>query len=205
LNEGGVIDKVLGGFQLNTILRFGSGGPVTLVDPRGTLNRTARSTRQTVNSSLSNDEIKNLFGNFERDGVRYFINPDVLLITRNPNGSTTSRATQGFGQPTFPGQVFFNVEPGQTGNLGRGFINGPKQFNLDAALVKNIQLTEGTRIQLRAEAFNLTNRANFVFPSTTGDAQLLNINDQTFGQLTPDLTAANYVPRRLQFAFRFEF
>ncbi len=203
-NQGGAVDKLLGGFQISTLLRYGSGAPITLVDPRGTLNRAARSARQTANSSLSKDEIKNLFGNFTRDGQRYFINPDVLLITPTPNGdgTFTSLATQGIGQPTFSGQVFFNVEPGQTGNLERGFINGAKQFNLDAAIIKNIQFTEGTRVQLRAEAFNLTNRTNFFV------GQLLNINSDTFGQLTSDLSSQAQglqSPRRLQFAARFEF
>ncbi len=199
LDEGGAIDKIFGGFKLNTLLRLGSGPPVTITDTRGTLNRGGRSTRQTVNTSLTKDEIKNLFGNFDFQGQRFFINPEVLQITPNGDGTFTSQASLGFGQDTFAGQVFFNPEPGQTGNLERAFINGPKQFNLDAAIVKDIQLTEGTRIQLRAEAFNITNRVNFNY------GQFLDIGGTTFGQLDPDDTSGAYVPRRLQFAFRFEF
>jgi hypothetical protein len=202
LNQGGVVDRIFGGYQLSTILRYGTGRPITFVDPRGTLNRAARSTRQTPNTSLSKDELKNLFGDFTRDGVRYYINPDVLLITRNPNGSTTSLATRGFGQPAFDGQVFFNVGPGQTGNLERAVVNGPSNFNMDVGINKKIRFSETTFLELRAEAFNVTNRNNFLLPL------LIDVNSTTFGQLTPSLSTQSQAlesPRRMQFAVRFEF
>lgn len=202
LNEGGVVDKVLGGFQLSTIIRLGSGSPITLVDPRGTLNRTVRSTRNTVNSSLNKNEIKNLFGDFTRDGVRYFINPDVLQITKNSDGSTTSRLVD------FPGARFFRVPAGQTGQLERNIVNGPKQFNMDLSLLKNIRFTERYNLQLRAEAFNLTNRNNFLVTDPVVLTPLLNVNSDSFGQLSPGLSTQSQdlgSPRRLQFALRFEF
>ncbi|HEX8351808.1 MAG TPA: hypothetical protein VF611_02710, partial [Pyrinomonadaceae bacterium] len=202
LNEGGAVDKLIGGFRLTTILRYGSGRPITIVDPRGTLNRAARSTRNTANSTLSKDEIKNLFGDFTRDGVRYYINPDVLFITLNADGSTTSQATRGVGQPTFAGQAFFNVAAGQVGNMERAIVNGPNTFNMDVGLAKRINFSERTFIELRAEAFNVTNRNNFLLPL------LIDINSQTFGQLSPSLSTQGQgleSPRRLQFAIRFEF
>ena len=202
LNQGGVVDKIFGGYQLTTILRYGTGRPITFVDARGTLNRAARSARQTPNTSLSKDELKNLFGDFTRDGVRYYINPDVLLITKNANGSTTSQATRGFGQPTFDQQVFFNVGPGQTGSLERAVVNGPSNFNMDVGLNKKIRFSETTYIELRAEAFNVTNRTNFLLPL------LIDVNSTTFGQLTPSQSTQSQgleSPRRMQFAVRFEF
>ncbi len=153
-------------------------------------------------STLSKNELKNLFGDFTRDGVRYFINPDVLLITRNSDGSVTSQASRGFGQPAFPGQVFFNVAPGQVGNLERNFVNGPAVFNMDAGISKRIAFTENTSLQLRAEAFNLTNRNNFFL------LQQQSISATNFGQLSPDRSQqalSLQEPRRLQFAIRFEF
>jgi hypothetical protein len=204
LNEGGVMNQVFGGFRLTTILRYGSGRPITFVDPRGTLNRAARSPRNTASTTLSKDEIKNLFGDFTRDGVRYYINPDVLLITHNADGSTTSQATRGAGQPTFANQAFFNVGAGQIGNMERAIVNGPNQFNMDVGLSKRFGFGGESRryLELRAEAFNLTNRNNFLLPL------LVDVNSQTFGQLTPALSTQGQgldSPRRLQFAARFEF
>ena len=208
LSQGGVTDKLFGGFRLTTILRYGSGRPVTIVDPRGTLNRAARSPRNTANSSLTKDQIKDLFGDFERDGVRYYINPDVLSITQTVNPvtgavTTTSRATSGPGQQPFANQVFFNVPAGQAGKLERAIVNGPSNFNMDLGLSKRVSLGEGSRyLEFRAEAFNVTNRNNFLLPLQ------IDINSTSFGQLTPSLsTQAGGLesPRRMQFALRFEF
>lgn len=210
LSEGGVIDKVFGGFQLSTIIRVGSGRPITLVDPRGTLNRTARSARQTAVSTLTKDQIKNLFGTFTYHGplqdVLFYIDPSVLTITqtRNADGSvsTTSQATRGPGTAAFTGQVFFNAPAGQTGNLERAIVNGPTQFSMDLSLSKKIRFTETKRIEFRVEAFNVLNRNNFLLPL------LIDINSSTFGQLTngfSDQSQGLDSPRRLQFAFRFEF
>ena len=185
----GVISRVLGGWQLTTIIRAGSGAPITLVDARGTLNRAGRSGRQTPQTSLTQSQIKDLIGIFKRpDGV-FFINPSVI----NP---ATGRGAEGFGQPTFPGQVFFNNGPGQTGSLERAFINGPIFFNWDAGIYKNFKITERMRFQFRAELFNVLNRTNF-FASQFGT---LNINSTSFGRIV-----STFDPRIVQFAGRLEF
>jgi hypothetical protein len=192
LNQGGIVDKIFGGFELSGLVQAASGAPITFVDTRGTLNRGARSGRQTPFSNLTNDEIRALSGVFEANGNIYFINPSII----NSNG----QASGGFINPansntTFNGQVFFNVAPGQTGNVARTLINGPRQFNVNAALLKNIRFTESIRIQLRAEAFNLLNTVNFF-----NNTQFANINSTAFGQITSAAAA-----RQMQFAARFEF
>jgi hypothetical protein len=199
LNQGGVADKIFGGWEIAGLMQWTSGAPITFIDTRGTLNRTGRSGRQTPNTTLTNAEIRALGGIFEENGNIYFINPSVLLQTLNPaTGVYNSTASQGFGTAPFAGQVFFNTNPGQTGNMARAILNGPKYFNINASLLKNIRFTETMRVQLRAEAFNLLNNVNFIFASTTEQRQ--NINSTTFGQVT---SAA--APRIMQFAFRFEF
>jgi len=202
LNQSGVVDKIFGGFQVSSIIHIGSGRPVTITDARGTLNRTARSTRQTPNTNLSKAQVRDLFGRFNNNGVLYYINPSVLKITINPDGTQTSLATNGPGQPTFANQVFFNVPAGQTGNMERAFINGPKQFTMDAAIVKKIRFSESKLIELRMEAFNLTNHNNNLLPLQ------IDISSATFGQLTTSRSEQALgldSPRRMQFAIRFEF
>ncbi|MGD9590393.1 MAG: TonB-dependent receptor [Pyrinomonadaceae bacterium] len=189
LNYGGFSDVLFGGWELSGIMQWTSGSPVTIVDTRGTLNRTGRSGRQTAVTSLTNAQIAGLGGVYEANGRIYFINPAVI--------NATGRASEGFGSTPFSGQVFFNTAPGQTGNMGRAILNSPKFFNLDMALMKNFRFSETTRLQLRAEAFNVLNNVNFT-PPTSG--QLQSITSTTFGQIT-GTTAA----RTLQFAARFEF
>ncbi len=186
MNTNSWVDKIFGGWELSGIVQWDSGVPISFVDTRGTLNRAGRSGRQTANSSLNYNQIRDLFGYYEQNGRIYFIDPAILC----PNGA----ATNGFGQTPCAGQVFFNVEPGQTGNLGRAIINAPSFFNVDAALLKNFRFTERTRLQFRVEAFNALNRANFF------GAQIQNIASTTFGQIT----GANG-GRQMQLALRLEF
>ena len=139
---------------------------------------------------MTTDQIRDRLGIFEQNGNIYWIDPSIICS----NGA----ATTGFGQTPCAGQVFFNVEPGQTGNLGRAIINAPPFLNINAAMLKNIRLggeSSDMRFQLRVEAFNLLNNVNF-FPG----ASIQNINSTTFGQITSAGT-----PRVLQLAFRFEF
>lgn len=192
LNYGGGWDKLFGGWEISGLMQWQSGIPITFIDTRGTLNRTARSARQTANSNLSYDEIRALMGIFQQNvnGVDriYWIDPSIL------NSSGQASAGYSLLGTTHNGQVFFNVNPGQTGNLGRTVVNGPKYFNVNAAILKSIRFTETMRLQLRAEAFNLLNNVNFI-----PNAQFANINSTAFGQIT-----SAYGPREIQFAARFE-
>ena len=70
-----------------------------------------------------------------------------------------------------PDQYFdptaFELQPaGYFGNAGRGTISGPGFFNLDFSVKKNTQLTESTRLEFRAELFNILNHPNFGVVST---------------------------------------
>jgi len=79
------------------------------------------------------------------------------------------------------------------GDLGRNSLRGPGQVNLDLELAKTTQITERLSLQLRVEAFNVFNHAEFQNPD-------LNINSGTFGQIT-----STYDPRIIQLAARFQF
>jgi hypothetical protein len=204
----GGFDRLVGGWQVTSILQMATGAPITIADPRGTLTR--RNGRQTANSSLSKNQIKDLIGIYRTPCGVFFIDPAVIDLNHTAlangqcsqllTGGATGRGSRGFGEATFPGQVFFNVPPGQTGQLERAFINGPFFMNWDASLIKNIRITERTRFQLRFEAFNVLNRANFF----SGQFSTLNINSTNFGRITSTFTSSG-AQRVLQFAGRFEF
>ncbi len=198
LNKGGWQNQIFGGWQMTSIIRWSSGAPITITDARGTLNRTGRSGRQTALTSLSKSELKKLFGVFRTPNGVFFINPTAA--GRNPDGSIntagggTGRGSNGFGQNTFTGQVFFSNLPGTTSGLERAFLNGPSTFNWDASLVKNFSFTETMKLQLRAEAFNILNTVNFV------PGQFLDISSTTFGRMS-----STTAPRVMQFGARFLF
>ncbi len=208
------LDRLIGGWQVTSILRFDSEAPFSITDPRGTLNRAGRSGRQTANTNLNKDQVRALVGTFRTPCGVYFIDPRVInldltqcqqgLIRPRLAGTTAGVASLGFDQPTFPGQVFFNVAPGQRGNMEPNFMHLPWKFNWDASIIKNIKLTESVRFQLRAEFFNVLNRSNFAFTAANAQFTQANINATTFGRLL-GTSPVGSPARVIQFAGRLEF
>jgi outer membrane receptor protein involved in Fe transport len=75
------------------------------------------------------------------------------------------------------------VNPGNAlGNLGRNVVIGPGFSNVDFALVKNIKITERLTWQIRGDAFDLLNHANFNQPALNGAYPLA--SNTTVGVIT---------------------
>ncbi|HYP00778.1 MAG TPA: carboxypeptidase regulatory-like domain-containing protein [Pyrinomonadaceae bacterium] len=187
LNFDGFLGKLFGGFQLSGLYRQQSGRPIniltglgTTADPyRGTLNRSARSTVNTVNTTLSISELQ------ARTGL--FFNP----VTGRPQLFDPSLVgADGRANPAF----FQNPGAGQIGTLQQTPVSGPGFWNADMALIKRTKITEGTNIELRLEAFNVFNHTNFSV------AESQSINSSSFGRIS-----STFDPRILQFAFKFNF
>jgi hypothetical protein len=110
------------------------------------------------------------------------------------NGSATS-----IGYIQNP-SVFVN-QGAAFGDLGRNVVTGPGWSDLDLALVKNTRVTERFRLQIRADAFDTLNQANFTNPVTT-------VGSSTFGLIT---NGTRYAPgdfgtsRQLQLSMKLLF
>ena len=63
------------------------------------------------------------------------------------------------------------------GSLGRNALRGPGRANVDLSIAKNTKITETKQLELRFEAFNAFNHAQFTNP--TGE-----INSSQFGVVT---------------------
>src|SRR5262249_18923279 len=149
------MDHLVGGWQFNSIVKISSGAPFSFADPRTTFNRATFVTRQTATSPLTTSQLRALVGVFRNaDGTITLVNPSII-------DPTTGRLSTGPGTQPFQGQVLFNNPAGSMGNTARLAFDGPGYFDIDASLFKTIKLTEGVRLQLRAEAFNLLNHTNF--------------------------------------------
>ncbi len=195
LNQGGFVNKIIGGWQFTSIVQISSGVPISLFDINGTLNRTGRSARQTAVSNLTADELRALTGIFQQNGRIYYINPSVI----GPNGSAINGNLDATADSRFPGQVIFRAQQGQTGNLPRNFLDGPMYFNWDAGLIKNTKFGEKFNVQFRAEAFNVLNNTNFFIGENSA---IFDADSTSFGIISPTST---YSPRIMQFAVRLEF
>ena len=76
---------------------------------------------------------------------------------------------------------------------------GPTQTNVDMALLKDTRISEGTRMQFRAEVFNVLNHANFALPAAS--VFTASGRNATAGQITSTTTTA----RQIQFGLKFIF
>ena len=137
--------------------------------------------------------------------------PFTVALLPEVDNSNTGRSSLGFGandRPNVSGAAaadnqdpnrWFNTAAfsmpayGTFGNAGRNILEGPGYQNVNLALLKQVQLPGRTRLQLRAEAFNLLNRVNFDLPDNF-------FGSPTFGQI---LSAGS--PRHIQFGARFLF
>jgi hypothetical protein len=174
-------DALLGGWQMNGILRWNTGLPISTPfdDARWATNWNAQSNTVRISDIQTCPE----------RGGRLF-------------GCNTVEAYQSFR----------NAYPGEPGD--RNVFRLPGYFNLDMGVTKNFRLpwSENHKLQLRVEAFNVTNTQRMNSPDTgsrTGYG--LGLDPQTFTSLEDipinwaRFTSIQGAPRVLQFGIRYAF
>lgn len=178
-NFDGFLGHLFGGWQMNGIFEKRTGRPISFISGRGTLNRSARSGKNTATTTLSVEELKDSMGIFfdPVTGRPLVIDPRLI----GPDGRANP-------------QFFDHPLPGTTGTLHLTPVSGPGFWNFDFSMIKRTRLSERTNIEFRAEFFNVFNHTNFF----TGENQ--NITSATFGQVTD-----TFDPRIIQFAVKFNF
>jgi hypothetical protein len=82
------------------------------------------------------------------------------------------------------------------GNARRRFFSGPGMENLDATVSRSFLVKDDRSLELRAEAFNLFNHAQF-FGAAAVEG---NISSSSFGQAVSAMP-----PRLMQLALRYRF
>jgi len=140
------------------------------------------------------------------------LRPDVIGtpitgFSPSTNGSATSMTyIQNAG---LPGQTNVFVTQGTNGvplgfgNLGRNAITGPGFSDVDLSFVKNTRLKERLNLQLRFDAFDLLNHANFTNPGLTVAAGSTTNGLITGGTRAP--TGDFGSSRQLQLAMKLQF
>lgn len=170
-NDSRALDVLVGGWQINTLISMMSGSPFSVV--QGTApNLQAAGSGQYPNQIASEINILGGIG----AGNPYF-DRTVFGVNCTANCAWASEAGARFG------------------NAGRNNLIGPSFYNVDFGLFKTIAITERVKFQLRAEALNLFNHANFGNPQ--GD-----INNANFGYITSTVGIGE---RNIRFAARVSF
>ena len=89
--------------------------------------------------------------------------------------------------------AFAHPAPGTPANMAPGSVRGPGALIFNAGLSRLFPINERHTVELRAEAQNVLNRANFSDPTA-------NISSNTFGQIISTGSA-----RIMQFALKYSF
>jgi hypothetical protein len=119
--------------------------------------------------------------------------PGVSLIP--PGGSTIAEWIN----PA----AFAAPPPGTFGNTPRNVARGPGQWQVDLSVKKRMTLTEGLRLDFRAEVFNIFNHPQYGLPQAD-----LSAGPGVFGSIISSVISGPVgtgTPRQIQFMLRMTF
>jgi hypothetical protein len=158
------LSRIASGWRLSTIYRYATGAPLTVTNGGG------------ANQDLA------------RSGT------NVNAQTPNYTGVDVHADTSGRPQTFWLDRNAFSLPAvGTFGNLGTRSIRGVSQWDFDISLSRTFQVTEGHRLEARAEMYNVTNSFRPTNPTTA-------LNSPFFGQIRESRD-----PRIMQFALKYQF
>ncbi len=140
-DQNGVAGHLLGGWQLNSFFSLQSGSPFSPLngaDPAGALA-----------------SISGLVGN----AIRANLNTNLDLSNMTVEEIVRAGGLAG------PASLFRSVTAAQRiGNAGRNILRSDGINNVDIGILKNTQIGESQKLQIRADFFNATNSRDFGVP-----------------------------------------
>ena len=196
LNQGGLVDRLVGGFQVTGIHRYRNGPALTPFIAGG--QREFLQRLGYLGNLRPNVTGQPFYTNIPGGGVRYqYLNPAAFsrpLDYRAAPAFTLDGTTVNPAYAAFyadPLRFFGNAAPTYNNLRGQNF------YTEDLSVMKKTHVTETTYFELRFEFFNLLNRGRFGLPN-------VNLDDAAnFG-----ISARNgdiFQPRRIQVGGRFVF
>src|SRR5262245_28579319 len=159
------LNGVLGGWQISGIVQARSGSALVITQPSGIGN-----SRPDVATGVDRS-VANWKDTCVASGCTYL---NTAGFVRVPVSSVTSATLR-------------------PGTYQPGMVRGPGDFNMHATLANSFSLRADTRLQVRADVFNVLNRKNYNNPQT-------NMNSADFGRIT-----GAGRPRVIQLAARLTF
>lgn len=163
-------NRLTEGWAIAGTARFSTGFPVTLTESDD------NSLRGTLGNGVNNQLLD----------TPQVVAGVPLQINTDPRGNAFAFNTGAFALEAL----------GQLGDAARRSFHGPGIENFDIQLTKTLRFTEGRTIDLRVEAFNVFNHAQFYGPSAVAG----NIDDSNFGRIV-----SSAAPRLIQVAAKFRF
>ena len=175
-STGGLVNALVGGWQMSTIFRYSSGLPLYF------------------RSSFCN-----VPGQFRAACIPAIVDPSAVFA--QDKGDFDPGRGPLFNAAAFEPVNAFNYYYGR-GNRVEETVRGFAFRNQDLSFIKNTRLPGNTNFQFRLEAFNVWNWHVFTNPGQWGGLAFTNdVASPDFGRWNGSVTD----PRSVQLAFRFEF
>jgi hypothetical protein len=148
---------------------------------------------------LSSGPVSQILGGWKFNGILTLMTGSPLTIgasgtsLNTPGNNQTANQVKpvtilhgiGIGNPWFDPNAFAQpTDAGVFGNTGRNIMNGPGFYNLDASLFKVFSFRERFKLEIRGEAFSVTNTPQFGNPNTGVNNYNADPSKNTFGVIT---------------------
>jgi hypothetical protein len=165
LNKGGLVDRLVGGWQVSGVQRYRNGALLVPFIAGG--SRDFLDLIGFGGNLRPNITGQPFYTNIPAGGLRYsYINPAAFSRPPNYNGGF---GAADIGSPAYtafyadPGRFFGNAAPTYSDLRGTNFYT--EDFNI----LKKTRLTESTTLELRVDFFNAFNRGRFILPEMNLD------------------------------------
>jgi len=187
LSGNALVNKVIGNWRIAGIWTLQSGTPFSIFDGgRGTLNRAARSSNNTVNTFDTLGQLQSLFQLRMTPNGPYYVAASAI--------GSDGRAVAPDGTAPFAGQVFFEPAAGTIGTMQKAMLDGPSVWDLDFMASKDFRITERQSVQFRMDSTNFLNHTTWYVGDQT-------VTSTTFGKVTSQY----YGNRLIQFELYYKF
>ncbi len=137
-SAGGVLDRVIGGWEVTGFMIWEAGRPFTVYSGSNTFTNLAQSVANCSGCSRNDGVVFDDAGT----GLKWYFDKSLRDKSSTPG-------------------------PGEFGNTTRNFFTGPGYFDIDLGILKNIRIREKHYLQYRAEFTNFTNTPSFGAPTAT--------------------------------------
>jgi hypothetical protein len=183
-----IVDKVLGGFVINSIYQFQTGAPIEfssdlMLQPGVTLRQIKSAPRSTSLTGTGNSAL---------------VNASSIFVEGNTACPSTDVCDGSVYNAAVPNATFYNHY--RTFPQTMGWVRMDGFNNMDASILKNVTLWREAHLQLRFETFNTLNHAVFATPNVTSATSG---TSGAFGYITGVPSTAQ--PRQIQLGGRIIF
>jgi hypothetical protein len=193
LNSNTMERAVLGGFKFSGIYQAYSGSPLTLTEASTQTNPAESTFQPIMNPNFTGSARQNGKWGNGATTANYTSTSYIVPST----GTTVSNAAGPFMNPVTTILSSYAYKISDAPRTAPYNLNGPGNYQLDLAMVRSfpLHITEASKLNFRAEWYNVTNHTLFGVASTA-------VGNASFGQVTVN-TAANR--KAAQFSARIDF